>query len=403
MRERQQYCVLSDNISNHVQCRSTAVIIHLFYEEMVTKASQYIEKIPNGVDVYVISPKNEILMGLNEKCKNKRVTMISKPNRGRDIAALLISCRDIVFKYRFICFLHDKRAIKDALSEDTNLWIKNLWENMLASEDYIRNVYSLFVDHKEYGLLIPPERHGEYFNDWIKSKWGRNFEATRSLAYKLGLNADVNLESPSISLGTTFWCRTEVLKKLLEYPWKYEDFQDEPMDDDGTISHAIERIFPYLAVDAGYSVRTVVSQGYCSMLLEYAQSTSMAFVSELNNLIGVSRVSEIRELNDVRRQVVDARSSGKKVYIYGAGVEGKYCLRYVRSLGIEPDAFLESNPQRLLNVEGLSIKKVAEVPWGNSDVFVLISPYRREIKIEIEMELKALGVENYVFWKNGYE
>ena len=403
MIERQQYCVLPDNISNRIHCCSTAVIFHLYYEEMITNVLEYIDRIPAEVDVYVISPKKVILSVLKEECGDKHLTMINKPNRGRDVAALLISCRDIVFKYRYICFLHDKKPIRDGLSKDTNLWLMNLWENMLASEDYIRNVYKLFVDHDEYGLLLPPERYGEYFNDWLKSKWGRNFETTRDLAYKLRLNANVELEYPSFSLGTTLWCRTEVLKKLIDYPWKYEEFQDEPMDDDGTISHAIERIFPYLANDAGYCTRTVVSTGYCSGLLSYAQSASRAFVSELENMVGVSRISDIHKLNDVKNQVVKAKNAGKKVFIYGAGNEGKYCLRYIRSLGIEPEAFVESNTQGLRYVEGLVTRKASDVSWKNDDVLVIISPYCGAIKKEIAMKLKILGVEDYIFWKNEYE
>ena len=42
------------------------------------------------------------------------------------------------------------------------------------------------------------------------------------------------------------------IEKIFEYAFKGEDFPAEPMPVDGTISHAIERIWPYVAQEAGY-------------------------------------------------------------------------------------------------------------------------------------------------------
>ena len=401
MTKNQNYSVLSDSISPSVKCQSMAVFIHLYYGETLKNIYRYLNIIPDEVDIFVITPVDEIIDEIQKLYGvNGRITLIKKRNRGRDVAALLISCRDILVKYKYICFIHDKRAIKDNLSKDTVLWVRNIWDNLLASADFIKNVYLFFNNQKDCGLLIPPERHGDFFNDWIKSKWGRNYDTTRELANSLGLKVKVDLEQPSPSLGTAFWCRTEVLKKLIDHPWSYEDFQEEPMDDDGTISHAIERIFPYLAVDAGYSVRTIVSQGYCPTLLEYAQVTSRSFVSELERLIGVSRLSEIYNLEDVKKRIEKSISIGKKLYLFGAGVEGKYCLHYIRSLNVEPEAFLESCPHDKSYIEGIEIKSASKELKNNSDAFVIITPFHTETKTEIELFLKSLGVRDYIFWKN---
>ena len=43
------------------------------------------------------------------------------------------------------------------------------------------------------------------------------------------------------------------MKKIFEYPWTYEDFPAEPTgQNDGNVLHAIERIYPFVAQDAGY-------------------------------------------------------------------------------------------------------------------------------------------------------
>ena len=43
------------------------------------------------------------------------------------------------------------------------------------------------------------------------------------------------------------------------------------MPDDGTISHALERIFGFAAVDAGYKVKTIMNAQYASKLITILQ------------------------------------------------------------------------------------------------------------------------------------
>ena len=49
-----------------------------------------------------------------------------------------------------------------------------------------------------------------------------------------------------------FWCRTAALTKITNKNWQIEDFPEEPMPKDGTISHALERIFPFAAQTLGF-------------------------------------------------------------------------------------------------------------------------------------------------------
>ena len=49
-----------------------------------------------------------------------------------------------------------------------------------------------------------------------------------------------------------FWIRPESLKKLLDKPWHYDDFPQEPLQLDGSLIHVIERAYPFFVQDAGY-------------------------------------------------------------------------------------------------------------------------------------------------------
>ena len=82
---------------------------------------------------------------------------------------------------------------------------------------------------------------------------GLNYEVTKKLAEKLELNVPISEQYEPISaLGSMFWFRPKALKKLLDYPWTYEEMPREPVAEDGTILHAIERIHGYAAQSEGY-------------------------------------------------------------------------------------------------------------------------------------------------------
>ena len=72
-------------------------------------------------------------------------------------------------------------------------------------------------------------------------------------------------KAPVAPLGSVFWFRTKALAKLHEYPWTYEDFPEEPLPVNGTISHAIERIRPYVAQEAGYYPALVMAEPFAEI------------------------------------------------------------------------------------------------------------------------------------------
>ena len=52
-----------------------------------------------------------------------------------------------------------------------------------------------------------------------------------------------------------FWVRKGALTKLYELDLDWEDYPQEPLEYDGTILHAIERLLPIIAEESGYEYR----------------------------------------------------------------------------------------------------------------------------------------------------
>ena len=132
---------------------------------------------------------------------------------------------------------------------------------------------------------------------WYYSSWTFDFENTKKLAEQLKLNTIISIDKPPISIGTVFWCRTEALGKLMTYQWKYEDFPEEPLQKDGTINHAIERILPYVAQDAGYETGIVLTETSTSTLLSFVQFHFQRTFDYLHNYMGIRTLYQLYHIN----------------------------------------------------------------------------------------------------------
>ena len=116
-------------------------------------------------------------------------------------------------------------------------------------------------------LCVPEPFHAVYH--WVPGhEWAANFRNTKKLAERLDLSVPMDKDAqPVCSFGGAFWFRPAALKKLFDYPWKYDDFPEEPLPIDGSLLHAIERIYPFVCQDAGFYPAIVMSDRLAS--LEY--------------------------------------------------------------------------------------------------------------------------------------
>ena len=59
-----------------------------------------------------------------------------------------------------------------------------------------------------------------------------------------------------------FWFRPAALRLLFKGDFPRGVFEKEPLQLDGTLNHALERIIPYAAQEAGYYSGVVISTSY---------------------------------------------------------------------------------------------------------------------------------------------
>ena len=269
------------------------LFLHIYFEDLIDECFEYSSNLPEHADIFITTNSEEKKKKIEEKfstLKNK-VDIKVIENRGRDVSAFLIPNSEEILKYDIACFAHDKKTkqLKPQLKGEDFKY--KCFENILGSKEFVCNVINLFLENPKLGLLSPFEpNHAEFYSN-IGREWGHsgnsNYSLTCDLLSKLDIeiNVDKN-KAPVAPYGTMFWFRPRAFKKILEKDWKYEDFPKEPNKIDGTILHAIERIYPFVAQDAGYYSANLLNEEYTKIEL-----TNLNFMlTELNKALYSNKV-----------------------------------------------------------------------------------------------------------------
>lgn len=320
------------------------VVIHLYYADTIENYIGYIKNIPDEIDVIITytdqDTMNLVKEGIGPVKKNCK--FVYKKNRGRDISALLVACRDEILKYDYVCFIHDKKEKTLTKKKDTEDWNYLLWENTLASKEYIYNVILTFHKNPNLGCLTPPIHLSDRCGHLYLDEWGENREHILKLLARLCVNSNIVWEESPITLGTVFWAKVDALKKLLNIEWKYEDFDEEPLRDDGTISHAIERILALVAQDAGYDTAWIMTDLYASQYIEMMKVSLKKTYDVLNENYGITTLVELDAFNLEGQQLKAFCDMHQETYVYGKGVYATKCFKILKSVGAVINGFIVS-------------------------------------------------------------
>ena len=242
--------------------KKIALTMHMYYDELIDYCHEYAKSMPENSDIYITVADEEKKQTIEKtfcdiNCNRLEVRLIN--NRGMDISALLVGLRDVFnADYDYVCYVHDKMSFKTTYPKSGEGFRDNIFNCMLKSRPYVENIIETFENNPHLGLLVPPfPMVGIYIKNFGKS-WHSNFEGTKELAERLKLNCNLDTERDTVSVGTSFWCRPQALKKLMEYPWKYESFDDNSARHEGDLLHCVERIFEYAAQDQGYYTGVVM-------------------------------------------------------------------------------------------------------------------------------------------------
>ena len=224
-----------------------AVVCHLYHDDLASEFVHYLSNIPIPFDTFISTDTLAKKANIERQLLGRRAGRVEvrlAQNRGRDIAPKLITFRDLYEQYEFVLHLHSKSSRH---AGELVHWRGFLLESLLGSEEVVESIFAAFVRYPDLGLVSA--QHFEPIRHAIN--WTANFAHARALAARMGITLSPNrvLDFPG---GSMFWARSAALRPLLDLELSFEDFDPEEQQVDGTLAHAIERLFFFACERAGF-------------------------------------------------------------------------------------------------------------------------------------------------------
>ncbi|MGR9087590.1 MAG: glycoside hydrolase family 99-like domain-containing protein, partial [Gammaproteobacteria bacterium] len=233
--------------------RAVAIVIHAFYEEIFDEILGYLERIDSTPLKLYVSAPNNLVESLNRKLSQKQFDFYILPviNRGRDVLPFLKIMPEVIKGgHDFLIKIHTKKSIH---RQDGDLWRTDIFEKLLDRQALTDHI-ELLNEHSEIGILGPA---GHIVP--MSFYWGSNAARVIHLAARMGLDQET-LQGLNFVAGTMFIARIRAIMPLLNLALTDDDFEPEAAQVDGTLAHAIERLFAVSASALGMETVSKNSQ-----------------------------------------------------------------------------------------------------------------------------------------------
>ena len=236
-----------------------AMHLHCYYVDLL---ETYIEKIEkSNIDLYITTDTKEKKKEIQRKLSGKEYSFILKDilvfkNIGRDILPFL-KISEYLKKYDIIGHFHTKKTTY-AKGELGEIWSESIINNILTP---INEIIKEFEKNKDIGIIIPdiPENI-EIFEDYGWYSFKKQYQKLFNKLFPESKIRIDKLATPIFPYGSMFWARPDALEPIFNLKLDEKDFPEEPLPNDGTIAHAIERMFVYTAWMKGYDFRIAINE-----------------------------------------------------------------------------------------------------------------------------------------------
>lgn len=226
-------------------------VIHIWYPDLLDELVVALHA--SGIDWRIIITTAEE----REQLVRERVAQLSLDaevnvfeNRGRDILPFLhVANRLLDEGVTAVLKLHSKRSTH---RNDGEIWRRDLLAKLLAPER-ASHILATFREDASLGLV-----HAEGHLQPLDYYWGANQANVDYLTRRIGIPAPL-VEHDSFIAGSMFWLRPAALRMLLDTHLEVMEFEAEAAQLDGTMAHAIERVFSLCAAAAGFSTVSAAS------------------------------------------------------------------------------------------------------------------------------------------------
>jgi lipopolysaccharide biosynthesis protein len=222
--------------------------LHIFYQDQLTDIVERLKLNATTPDLFVSVNSDDAakeahvaLSGYHGRIVDLRVT----PNLGRNIGPLLTQFgRSLCACYDIIGHLHTKKSVLQPSRRYAEAWNTFLLENLVGGERggaMIDSILSSMTSDLTIGIVFPDDPH--------VLSWTSNRKFADKLAARM--KCGELPEQFNFPIGAMFWMRSAVLSRFVELDLLWGDYAPEPLPGDGTMIHAIERLFGIVPTTMG--------------------------------------------------------------------------------------------------------------------------------------------------------
>lgn len=229
------------------------VIAHVFYPDLAPRLAQALRALPVDFTLFVSTDSDAkhaaIEAAFGGLPRAARLVVRTTPNRGRDVAPMLIAFGEELLACDLALHLHTKRSPYGA---QLHGWLDHCLDHLLHSEIFAEAVLRAFDADPDLGVFYaPPFPPIMRFMAWAGMR-----ERAEALLERLDLPRTTLAAFPlDFPASTMMWFRPGALRQLFESGLDWDDFPDEAGQTNDTTAHVIERLVFYIAHANGFGRR----------------------------------------------------------------------------------------------------------------------------------------------------
>ena len=222
---------------------TTGVILHLYYPESwsLIRKKLKIMKERKAFDLFVTLTEKE------EQFKDQIMTdfpgahILIVPNWGRDVLPFLQVCSRLEeLGYLTVLKIHSK---KSPHRKDGNEWFTGMLDSLIPVKENVQSQLDEELRNKRTGIIGP---QGHYMSMRVNYESNSHFfikALTKIYDKKQAMEINKKREEYGFFAGTMFWIRIDAISSVLHSDFQIIDFERENGRIDGTLAHALERVF----------------------------------------------------------------------------------------------------------------------------------------------------------------
>ncbi|WP_324806688.1 rhamnan synthesis F family protein [Sphingomonas sp. LY29] len=239
---------------------STIVHVHAYYPDVLPEIFGQFAKGARSASFVITTPNEEKaseIRTIGQRFSMENIDIVVTPsNRGRDIGPFIDELASRCAPSDVVCHVHTKK------SPEAGDWFGERWRDNMYRSVLSQPAIDLFND-PAVGLVIPDNpRNNGWTENWAEAKkiaaaW------TENLPYHPG----------PFPIGNMFWVRGAVLHAMREATIQ-STWPTEPIKVDGTVLHAIERLWPMACAQVGLELAAVYARESRDADCEKSRSSS---------------------------------------------------------------------------------------------------------------------------------